>query len=467
LRDREICPVNLSQYASAIRQYHDGESPDPEDLKIASRRVEAAIYAFGGYYVNKSNMPSTNMHPRTSIFRLKGHRKTPSKEHYDGRFHDRYLVNGNHISWEMEEHPPVGTYQKGLETQRNHRNGQHHDGPNDPRNDNDEHSSKTADFEGNPNSSDSVIPSEHQQKMKYRYVEATSESNYTKVIATGRLLTPYSIVARCKLCGQLKQNHDCPFQQSLQRSIAVMVFPAVNAFTASEPGILTKPLSEMNNFVSYDHDSDYNKGGSPQHYEGTRQQPIKISHVTPETTKTRVLQHHSDESSLSTHSADPSPARKQMDQHHHPSLDHHHSSMRKRSHAHLSHPGESILPPKQQPSAAPFFVPALALRPEHYRAVTPRPKGEEPSPNDYQYPHVPLTFRERKRLSDTLFFLSKDIPNATPDVAALLRVAREKEEWDLAVADVLTQMVVALYCGEGDFRLDGLQQYLLGIGISC
>jgi hypothetical protein len=156
-----------------------------------------------------------------------------------------------------------------------------------------------------------------------------------------------------------------------------------------------------------------------------------------------------------------------MDQHQHPYLDHHHSSTRKRSHAHLSHTGESILPKKEQSSAAPPFVPALALRPEHYRAVTPRPKGEEPSPNDYQYPHVPLTFRERKRLSDTLFFLSKDIPNATPDVAALLGVAREKEEWDLAVAEVLTQMVVALYCGEGDSRLDGLQQYLLGIGISC
>jgi hypothetical protein len=252
-----------------------------------------------------------------------------------------------------------------------------------------------------------------------------------------------------------------------------MVFPAVNAFTASEPGILTKPLSEMNNFVSYDHDLDHNNGGSPQHYEGSRQRPIQISHVTPDTIKTRLLQHHSDESSLSTNSADPSPARKpslNQHQHQHPYIDHHRSSTRKRSHAaHLRHTGESILPQKTQPSAATSpFLPALALRPEHYRAVTPRPKGQEPSPHHaYQYPHVPLTFRERKRLSDTLFFLSKDIPNATLDVAALLRVAREKEEWDLAVAEVLTQMVVALYCREDDFCLDGLQQYLLGIGISC
>jgi hypothetical protein len=80
---------------------------------------------------------------------------------------------------------------------------------------------------------------------------------------------------------------------------------------------------------------------------------------------------------------------------------------------------------------------------------------------------MPLTFTERKRLSDTLFFLSKEIPALTRDAAEILRAAREKDEWDLALAEVLTQVVVGLYCGEGDHRLDGLQQYLLGIGISC
>jgi hypothetical protein len=55
----------------------------------------------------------------------------------------------------------------------------------------------------------------------------------------------------------------------------------------------------------------------------------------------------------------------------------------------------------------------------------------------------------------------------TADVSSLLRTARETNKWDLAVSKVLTQIVVALYCGEGDHRLDGLQQYLLGIGILC
>lgn len=86
---------------------------------------------------------------------------------------------------------------------------------------------------------------------------------------------------------------------------------------------------------------------------------------------------------------------------------------------------------------------------------------------DYQYPAIPLTFSERKRLSDTLFFLSKEIPSITADCAAALREARRNSEWDLAVAELLTQVVIGLFCGEGDIRLDGLHRYLLALGISC
>ena len=245
---------------------------------------------------------------------------------------------------------------------------------------------------------------------------------------------------RCKLCGQLKQNHNCPYQQSLQRSIGVMVQPAVNAFTAREPGMLTKSLSEMNNFVSYDHNS----------LETDHPRRVNIQSVTPETNKTRLL--HSPESSLSTHSVDPSP----------PGADW--SNDRKRSHVHVSTDvPEPTIRLKKQP-----FVEPLALRSEQYRAVTPKPKTKElVNANDFHYPPVPLTFKERKRLTDTLFCLSQGVPSMMRDVAALLRPARKKEEWDLAVAEVLTQVVVGVYCTEGDHRLDGLQHFLLGIGISC
>ena len=55
----------------------------------------------------------------------------------------------------------------------------------------------------------------------------------------------------------------------------------------------------------------------------------------------------------------------------------------------------------------------------------------------------------------------------TSDCAGILRDARDKDDWDQAVAELLTQVVVGLYCGEGDSQLDGLQQYLLTLGVSC
>lgn len=119
----------------------------------------------------------------------------------------------------------------------------------------------------------------------------------------------------------------------------------------------------------------------------------------------------------------------------------------------------------------------LALRPEHYRAVTPRTpyrngsakveERDDKEEGSYEYPHVPLTFLGRKRLTDTLFCLSQSIPSVMTDVACLLRMARERDEWDLAIAEVLTQVVVCIHCPDGDYRLNGLRNYLLKIGISA
>lgn len=190
-----------------------------------------------------------------------------------------------------------------------------------------------------------------------------------------------------------------------------MVYPAANAYTASEPGQLTKSLSEMNNFVSYD---------------GRR-----CIHVTPETKGRDV---HSP-SSLTTVDS-------MMD---------------------VKEDGTPFSTKSKRRDKKPF-VKTLTLRQEHYRAVTSMASEDG---SEYQYPHVPLTFRERKRLSDTLFFLSKEIPDTTVPVASLLRTARERNEWDLCVAELLTQIVVALYCREGDHRLDGLQDYLLRLGVAC
>lgn len=393
LLDHDICHVNLSQHHSTFRRYHDAStsSPDNEDVKIAQRRVASAIHAFGGY-IQSNEKRSTQS---SSIFR---DRKTPAKEFYDYHFHQRYMMMGNRISWDLEENPPILDESTEDRNGRNAKMGPYHG---NVESDEDGTFQNSMNDMGSPQSNGSVVPLDSQQKMRYR----------------------------CKLCGQLKQNHNCPYQQSLQRSIAVMVLPVVNAFTANEPGILTKPLSEMNNFVMYDCD---NQPASSDHFH----------HVTPEA-KARTV-HQSPESAVSVHSRnDPSPNRGQ-----------------KRGYSQV----DAATPPS---SGTPGVVAkTLTLRPEHYRAVTPRHKDKTLESGDYQYPHVPLTFHERKRLSDTLFSLSREIPGITAQVGSLLRMARETDDWDLAVSEVLTQIVVALYCGEGDHRLDGLQQYLLGIGIS-
>lgn len=111
------------------------------------------------------------------------------------------------------------------------------------------------------------------------------------------------------------------------------------------------------------------------------------------------------------------------------------------------------------------FIKEVSLRPEQYRAVA---DAKNPQPvGAYQYPTVPISFEGRHKLSDTIFVLSREIPNVTEECSSLLREARSKDLWDLAVAELLTQLVVGLYCHEGDKCLDGLQHYLLYLGVSC
>ena len=247
-----------------------------------------------------------------------------------------------------------------------------------------------------------------------------------------------------------------------------MVHPVVNAFTACEPGILTKSLSQMNNFVSYGTDTRESCEHSTQY----QRRPSQVAHVTPET-KSRSGTLQSPQSSLSTNSPDSFSPKKtvSVDVKGQPLPSTSHaandksgvsSGTRKRSHSHFA---ETTL------GFQPHFLKPLTLRPEHYRAVSrmkdKKGKDDARTGDEYQYVHVPLTFNERKRLSDTLFLLSSDIPTMSQEIAVLLRRARERQEWDFAVAELLTQVVVSRYCREGDHRLDGLQAYLLRMGISC
>ena len=140
-------------------------SPDSRDINIATRRVEAAIHAFGGFVKPKQMLP----HRPTSIFRLKGHRKTPSKEFYDDRFHDRYFVNDNHISWELEENPPIISSKPSRHPPRRTHAAGHDDQSPDYIDDQSYHSERKSTSGGDCSfhSTSSVISPDN-QKMKYR-----------------------------------------------------------------------------------------------------------------------------------------------------------------------------------------------------------------------------------------------------------------------------------------------------------
>jgi len=323
-----------------------------------------------------------------------------------------------------------------------------------------------------------------------------------------------------------------------------MVCPAVNAYASVEPGVLTPFLSEMNNFVPYggtcyDYNGDNGGVGGPYDSSDMETEVASSSRedesptgsrFTSEGTnkKTNKIQHHHHHQPNHHHhhySPNPSSLSTSTSSRHSSNEGHHSSSQgesqpsqqqqihgqqqqkrgqKRRAEDSFSTPptthnnnnNNALKNVKKRP-----FVESLALRPEHYRAVTPRTPHRNTSSsssssrrqynerrddddavavgtndndedssnnNSYEYQHVPLTFAGRKRLTDTLFYFCRTHlpPSVTADVAALLRMAREKNEWDVAVSEVMTQVVVCIHCSEGDYQLDGLRHYLLKIGIS-
>ncbi|GKY96549.1 hypothetical protein MPSEU_000614500 [Mayamaea pseudoterrestris] len=413
----EVCPVNISGHGH-VRQYQSSTAPSSSDLKLASRRVETAVIAFGGTIT-----AAPRVDHRLSIFRM----KTSSRRFaYERQMHKRYHVSGSVISWDMEEDPPIF-----VENETN-------EGPPPLRADGVELPAKalrrsSATIEEPTSSSESSPTSEfHNEFPKLKY--------------------------RCKLCGQPKQSHNCPYRQCMHRSIGVMVYPAVNAYTAAEPGQITAPLTKMNNFVSYESDhgslrlDHLSQSGQLTH--STQEAPVHAPQllpvqVSPESRVSTTSFFNSPQSSLSNQSEETMLG-----------VD----AAQGRVGVKRSYSGTELPRGSAAPTLPTVFVNSVTLRPEHYRTVG-QLDGDEKLL--FHYPAIPLTFAERKRLVDTLFHMSSEIPQFAADVATLLHVARENNEWDLAVAELLTQVVVAMYCSEGDHALEGLREYLLGLGIAC
>ena len=390
LNEERICPVNIGPHSSTFSQYSrmEGDGIDINVLEKACSRVETALCAFGG----TSTKPPV---PRSSFSGIFRNRRSYDDDYYETMFHHRYTVKSDHIYWELECNPPVhGTSEPwdGLSGRpdlafRGHR------------------ASPCYSPGISATSSSSVAPVDRYQKMRYR----------------------------CKLCHQLKQNHDCPFRNSLHRSIGVTVHASINAFQAAEPGRLAPPLSEMNSCVTF---FENENGFSPEQL-----REAATPRISPETDQTRPL-HYSPESSLSSD-----------------------SGQHKENIVSLRPPRPLTAPRPFGVTDKPLFVESVDLKPGQLRIIS--SSEHHVGSASFSYPPVPLPFEQRKRLSDTLFALAGQVPRLKEECAALLRCARGNNEWDLGVAQLLCQLVVGLYCAEGDFCLDGLKRYLQRMGISC
>ncbi|KAL7570342.1 hypothetical protein ACA910_017185 [Epithemia clementina (nom. ined.)] len=414
------------------RYPHMGD-PTPHDLVIAQRRVESSVCAFGGSSSGKDVNPvpnesgSSSSHG-SSIFRDREKSSTeeptatvtPSssvaspprqssmskhKAKYEEELPGRYYENDSRLSWEFEENPPV------------------------------EVSQNRGDLKGGKNNQDK------------RDVAKSSDDTSTASKRLGASSPPASKMRyRCKLCGQPKQNHTCPYQQSLARSIGIMVYPAVNAFTAAEPGSIAPALSEMNNFTDLSEKGSVNESSpgrsgvpltSPKQVtpESARPSPRQLQLASPPTTPGRTPTRSN--TAVVRRSA---PSRGQ-----------------KRPHGY-----EGRVPDDQGDL---LFVEAMELKPQQFLTVS--EAQDLNSADAFSYLALPLPYAQRKRLSDNLFSLSNEVPKLTDECAQVLREAREKDKWDLAVAELMTQVIVVLHCRDGDHRFEGLRQYLLTLGIAC
>jgi hypothetical protein len=373
---------------------------------------------------------------------------TRQRAKYDEMLPGRYYENDNRLSWEFEENPPIEDSTKAEEEEAEEAKKEEGDDKSKSGSEPDGKGAHTDTGDSNSQSGEGgkKIPTNAEQpKMRYR----------------------------CKLCGQPKQNHTCPYQQSLARSIGAMVYPAVNAFTSSEPGILAPALSEMNNFISGS-DSVSSTEDSPSRPTPDRMRripqgiPSSTAQVTPESLRGTPRGANSPISAMSAGTATPqrnrtpgSSTRRRHDMRSRYTMNStpgSTSSRKKRSHSQMG--GEN-----SEDQGELLFVEATDLKPEQFRMVT-QSKFVN-SPQAFTYPALPLPYAQRKRLSDNLFSLSKEVPQLTDECASVLREAREKDLWDLAVAELMTQVVIAVHCTDGDSRFEGLRRYLLTLGISC
>ena len=508
----------------------------PTNEVVAHRRVKSAICAFGGsgYVTEQPKERNISMEDddddlkvnadvtepdssKSSIFRTKkeeegkAHQtlerdetadadatfenvedtRSEARKLYDKKLPDRFYENNDRLSWEIEDEPPIDdeadvSVDGEPDTSSGERNTS---------------SSGTADSNKRsyPGGRGAIYHSDRdgtKMRQTYKQADVGMMMPHHAAMSKGNAALVGSpqpkMRYRCKLCGQPKQNHSCPYQKSLQRSIGTMAYKAVNAFTAEEPGEVAPALSTMNNFVTAsggDKSEPSSAATTPSRgvpKSGTRTVPPrsasrKLAHTTPQSVKTDSGSPGG--SSLSTVE---SPSRGDGGRSPVRSTGRTPRSSGSR-HARVGgdgggrsntvasrHNRVSLLKKLRFPSGMGssssrggdlLFVESVVLREEQFRVVRPR-KASEDAP--YNYAALPLPYGQRKRLSDKLFGISKTVPNLTDECAHVLREARQKDMWDTAVAELYTQVLVGLACPSQDERLEGLRWHLLKEhGIAC
>jgi len=443
LEEELDCTINVSQYGSFKLGHVPGMTRSEKsklkksDLAIAKQRVECAIFAFGGTVTRKP--PCQPQSDKLSIFRTRnesssssGGAPSPSKssqgnssakrknrqlsrsnstvrrEKYETKLRQQYFEHGNRLSWDVQAN--LSLTLDGAKT-----------------------------FDDDVGS---------QLKKSGSSMDQSDNSRQQRK-------------NRCKKCGQIKQGHICPYQSSLQRSIGVMVYPSANAHVADEPG----SLCEMNNFISIKSSSFE---ASMSSNERKRQNASTFDKNDVSKTKmARTMDNRSIQEINPFRRKSILVAPKIMcgviDD--------------KRSDEEEGRRDDTT---KTDVHCAPdlLFQPKMEITLDQYRTITPKEQQSSLAPSsasssskssrDYTYPQVPLTFSQRKSMSDALFSLSKLIPKLTDECALVLTEARRKDQWDLAVAELMTQVICVLHCSpERDYTLEGLRRYLMGLGIVC
>jgi hypothetical protein len=258
-----------------------------------------------------------------------------------------------------------------------------------------------------------------------------------------------------------------------------MVYPAVNAFTSNEPGMLAPALIEMSNFIISGSESVSSPDMSPDRPspDRVRAKPPRATtpkggthNVTPETLRSSTRSNSPGSVSTSTGGTPhrtPQRSAKRRARGCSSNANPMSNSAATVGSSRVGSTGGVQKPPYAQMSVDDqssdlLFVDAIDLKPEQFRIISPTTRC-----GSYTYPSLPLPYAQRKRLSDNLFALSKQVSQLTDECAVVLREAREKDMWGLAVAELMTQVVIIIHCHDADTRMEGLRQYLLTLGIAC